>query len=237
MNARYTTMAEYEAAQSTKIRYYSGAVRQELLDRNRNDLGVLLTPNSTTQQPDIAFVPWAADNGCFTQPKTYSDARYLGWLRRMVDDGHGESCGFAPAPDVVGDAAATLRRSLPMLPAIRECGVPAALVGQDGLENLVVPWDEFDVLFLGGSDAWKLGAGARALTAEAKRRGKLVHMGRVNSLKRLAYAHEIGCDSADGTFIKFGPTANSYALGRWLDEINDGQLSFALRFPAPKRAL
>lgn len=43
----------------------------------------------------------------------------------------------------------------------------------------------FDVLFLGGSTAWKLGSAARRLTTEAKARGKQVHMGRVNSLKRL----------------------------------------------------
>lgn len=28
-------------------------------------------------------------------------------------------------------------------------------------------------------------------------------MGRVNSERRLRYAHTIGCDSADGTYIKF----------------------------------
>jgi hypothetical protein len=32
-----------------------------------------------------------------------------------------------------------------------------------------------------------------------------VHMGRVNSLKRLRYAEFIGVDSADGTVLTFGP--------------------------------
>ena len=41
----------------------------------------------------------------------------------------------------VGDAAATLTRSAPMLPRIRALGYPAALVAQDGLEHLAVPWD------------------------------------------------------------------------------------------------
>lgn len=52
---------------------------------------------------------------------------------------------------------------------------------------------------IGGSTGWKLGPAARALVCEAKRRGQWVRMGRVNSLKRIAYAAEIGCDSIDGT--------------------------------------
>jgi hypothetical protein len=42
-----------------------------------------------------------------------------------------------------------------------------------------VPWDAFDVLFLGGTTDWKLGPAAADLTAEARRRGLVVHMGRV----------------------------------------------------------
>jgi hypothetical protein len=44
-----------------------------------------------------------------------------------------------------------------------------------------------------------LGPHAAALVAEAKRRGKYDHMGRVNSARRAAYAASIGCDSIDGT--------------------------------------
>jgi hypothetical protein len=100
-------------------------------------------------------------------------------------------------------------------------GLPVAMVAQDGLERFDVPWPWFDVLFLGGSTGWKLGPHARALAAEATARGKLVHMGRVNSLRRLRYAAEIGCTSADGTFISFGPDRRlPEALG-WLRDVND----------------
>ena len=77
------------------------------------------------------------------------------------------------------------------------------------------------MLFLGGSTDWKLGPAARALTAEAKRRGKRVHMGRVNSLKRLRYADAIGCDSADGTCLTYAPDANLPRLLAWLRDVND----------------
>jgi hypothetical protein len=73
-------------------------------------------------------------------------------------------------------------------------------VAQDGCEHgLVPPWWSFDALFLGGSTAWKLGPDARALAGRAKQRGKWLHMGRVNSLRRLRYAQAIGCDSVDGS--------------------------------------
>jgi hypothetical protein len=121
---------------------------------------------------------------------------------------------------VVGDAAATLARSVPFLPKIRELGYPAALVAQDGLEDLEVPWDEFDVLFIGGSTDWKLGPAVRELVAEAKRRGKHVHMGRVNSAKRFRYAESIGCDTVDGTYLTFGPSVNLPRLMKWFDTEN-----------------
>jgi hypothetical protein len=90
-----------------------------------------------------------------------------------------------------------------------------AFVAQDGLESLTVPWDDFDVLFIGGTTEWKLGPQARALVADAKARGKWVHMGRVNSERRYRYAHAIGCDSVDGTYLTFGPDENLPKLLRW----------------------
>lgn len=141
---------------------------------------------------------WAADNGRFSSPHEYTDAAYLAWLAKMPV----ETCLFATAPDVVGSAAATMALSMPMLRPIRETGYPVALVAQDGLEHLDVPWEKFDVLFIGGTTTWKLGEAVVQLVADAKCRDKWVHMGRVNSLKRYRYADAIGCDSADGTVLK-----------------------------------
>jgi len=66
-------------------------------------------------------------------------------------------------------------------------------------------------------------AAARELVREAKRRGKWVHMGRVNSLKRLQYATSIGCDSADGTYLVKAPDGNLPTLLAWLDQVNSPQ--------------
>jgi len=177
----------------------------------------IVTPAQGNRIPDGAYI--CADNGCFG--KGYpGDEAWWAWLQTLPAD----RCRFAVAPDVVADAAATLERSTPWLSRIRGLGIPAAFVAQDGLENMAVPWDSFDVLFIGGSTEWKLGPHARALTGEAKRRGKWVHMGRVNSQLRMRYAMNIGCDSADGTFIAFGPDQNLPKVLGWLRHVDHPQL-------------
>jgi hypothetical protein len=192
-------------------------------------------------------VTWCADNGCFG--KGYpGDEQWFAWLEANAY--RASSCAFAVAPDVVGDAWATQLRSMPWLPKIRALGYPVAYVAQNGVRADRLPWDAFDALFLGGSleclpcrhvyqdprpprhgepcpccgrrlTEWKLSRTARALTYEAKARGKWVHMGRVNSLRRMRFAHAFGCDSVDGTFIARGPNKNLPIVLRWIAELRD----------------
>lgn len=169
----------------------------------------IVTPAQGNRIPDGAWV--CADNGCFG--KGYpGDDRWWSWVQGLPRD----RVRFVVAPDVVADAQATIDRSVPWLSQIRALGMPAAFVAQDGLENLDVPWDEFDVLFIGGSTEWKLGPHAARLVQQAKRLGKWVHLGRVNSERRLRRALHTGCDSADGTFLAFGPDQNLPKLLGWL---------------------
>lgn len=175
------------------------------------EIGMMVTP-AEGRSPAAARV-WAADNGCFGVGYP-GDKAWTAWLARLRP--HTGRCLFATAPDVVADAAATLLRSAPHLPVIRRLGYPAALVAQDGLERLRVPWPEFDVLFLGGSTSWKLGPAAATLTAQALTRGKAVHMGRVNSARRWDHAQRIGCGSVDGTCLTYAPDANLERIRRWI---------------------
>jgi hypothetical protein len=174
-------------------------------------LGVMLTPvmgNGAT-----AGLTWAADTGCFKNPDGFELGRYLARLERWTDQaGPGL---FATAPDVVCDPEETWRRSKPILPVLRDHGYIAALVAQDGLED--PDWDAFDCLFVGGSTEWKLSEATYRLAAEAKERGKWVHMGRVNSETRFAAAEDSGAyHSADGTFVGFAPDVNLPKVARWL---------------------
>lgn len=165
----------------------------------------------------IHGVPWAADNGCFGKGYPGPD-RWLAWLRKRRP--HADRCRFAVAPDVVADADATLKRSAPWFQRLRDLGYPAALAAQDGLEQLPVPWDAFDALFIGGSTAWKLSVHAERLVAEAKARGKWVHAGRVNSYRRLLRVRDMGVDSADGTYLARGPDVNLPRLLGWLANLD-----------------
>jgi len=129
---------------------------------------------------------------------------------------------------VVGDAAATLEMSRPYFGQIRALGFAVAYVLQDGQEDVPVPWDEVDAIFIGGSDDFKLGAYCAQLVAEAKRRGLWVHKGRVNSRKRMLIAHSFGCDSADGTWLLAGaragiPNLHLPKVMAHLSEINNTQ--------------
>jgi hypothetical protein len=244
----------------------TGRVREAMGDRSPHLLGVILSERQGNRRP--AGTVYCVDNNCgpcsVGRPgDAYpGDSRYLRLLQRLMDDDEADPCDpetsrclFAAAPDVLGDAAATLARSEPMLPLVRLAGMPAALVAQNGLERLEVPWGEFDCLFLGGSaecapcgwvrpwagrelarcprcarrlTEWKLGAAARELAGEAAGRGKWVHMGRVNSLKRLRYAALIGCDSCDGTFLARAPDVNLARLLPWLAQVNSRRQPDAL---------
>jgi len=42
---------------------------------------------------------------------------------------------------------------------------------------------------------------------------------RVNSLRRLRHAAAIGCESADGTFLAYGPDRNLPTLLGWLQTV------------------
>lgn len=67
---------------------------------------------------------------------------------------------------------------------------------------------------------WKTSEAVALLAAEAKRRGMLVHVGRVNSEKRMRFCESVDADSADGTYVMFGPPAQQMAdIVGWLDQL------------------
>jgi hypothetical protein len=176
----------------------------------RGELGCIVTPRQGNRPPESCRL--VADNGRFGKgwpgPGVYR--KWLGRLQPLAS-----RVTFAVAPDVPFDMAGTLACSAPWMPVIRALGFPVALAAQNGAEHLKLPWDEFDALFIGGDNEWKLGRHADAISAEARARGKHVHMGRVNSLRRLKIAARMGCDSADGTLIAFGPDKNLPQVLKW----------------------
>lgn len=178
-------------------------------------LGFMLTPISEkVHPPDDCVI--AIDNGCFANPHKYSTVGYLRFLNRF----RSARVLFATAPDVLGNHEATVSRAVPILHMIRAVGIPAAFVAQDGWHDSTTPWNDFDVLFVGGSTEFKFRCGRAAVSA-AKLHGKKTHMGRVNSLERLRAAVSIGCDSVDGNFLKFGPLINIPRMVKWFDALDN----------------
>jgi hypothetical protein len=122
------------------------AIRAAITDRR---LGMIDTPYQQNRVHELHEdgALWCADNGCFSS--RWKEAHWWAFLERLAP--YAESCLFATAPDVVSDAAATLEKSLPWMPRMRALGYKVAFVAQNGIENIEVPWDEFDALFIGGS--------------------------------------------------------------------------------------
>lgn len=157
--------------------------------------GRLLTPRCWSSAPLTAEagIPWAVDNDCFNG----FDAKAF---TRMVDGvSNLDGCLFVNAPDVVSDHAATLELWQEWQSYISASGLPASFVLQNGSSIKSVPWNELDAVFIGGCTDWKIGHEAEQIVKEAHRRGKWIHMGRVNTYRRIRYAQGIGVHSIDGT--------------------------------------
>jgi hypothetical protein len=179
-------------------------------------LGVIITAGQGNAIPPRT--PWIADNECFEATK-FRPRRFLAMLDRRSE--HRQTCVFVTVPDVVGDAAATLRRWRVWQPIL--AGWPLAYVAQDGADATSVPWSDMSALFVGGSTEWKLGADAAALAECAHSKGMWVHMGRVNSRRRTLYAASIGCDSVDGTALTFRPDEYLPDVRAWAREARTQQ--------------
>lgn len=159
------------------------------------ELGVpveqLLTP-LTRYSPQRPNAPFAIDNGAFSG---FDVVSFESLLERERPRRH--LCRFVALPDVVGSA----RRTLEVFRHWegRLVGWNKALVAQDGLEDLDIPWLHIGAVFIGGSTDWKLSKYAADVIRTAKILGKWVHAGRVNTPSRFEYFESIGADSIDGT--------------------------------------
>jgi len=151
----------------------------------------LLTPLTRfrLQRPDARF---AIDNGAFSR---FDADSFRSLLEREFP--RRKQCIFVAVPDVVASARRTLEVFDHWWPTLTSW--PLALVAQDGLEDLDIPWLNIAAIFIGGSTAWKMSAEAAAVIKAAKCIGKWVHVGRVNTPGRFEYFENLGADSIDGS--------------------------------------
>ncbi len=162
--------------------------------------------------------PYALDNGAwadFTAGRDFNDNGFRDLVDRM-----GREADWVVAPDVVEGGVASLRLSLTWLAQLLTRSRLVLIPVQDGME----PKDMEHVVlaghigvFLGGSTAWKE-ATMRQWGEFCAEKGCYYHVGRVNSIRRMALAHQAGADSVDGS------SASRYA-------VTLPKLDFAVRQP------
>lgn len=152
------------------------------------DLWQLRTP--LTKYARAPGVPWALDNGLF------AGVLHRKIWERLLDEADEDRPVFVTLPDVVGDAQRTAELFEQFWTRTQE--LPRALVLQDGIGSVRIPWDDIVAVFIGGSDAFKVSREAFAAARTAKILGKWVHVGRINTAKRLYEWLELA-DSCDGS--------------------------------------
>lgn len=164
--------------------------------RFRKYVGMFKTPLSGYgfQRLQKIGMPLALDNGCYSGFDEKKFRKMLNMAKIFQGD---LDLMWVACPDVVGNAIATNNLFQEWRDELTD--FRTAYVGQDGAEDLDVPFDAFDCLFVGGSTKWKLSESARSLIDQAKQLGKTVHVGRVNSEKRLRYCYQLGVDTVDGS--------------------------------------
>lgn len=146
-------------------------------------------------QPTTAY---AIDNGAwsaFLQCVPWQPDAFV----RLVDE-LGERSDFIVVPDVVRDRERTLELANVWLPRLR--GLRLYLAVQDGMGWMDVdPLRSYiDGLFIGGSTAWKWST-INAWGLAAKARALPLHVGRVNSAKRIRDCWNAGAGSFDGSQV------------------------------------
>lgn len=197
--------------------FLSGGHPNMAVSLNDQRIGVMLTP-AMNNRPNLSGTLFACDTGCFAKPEAYTTERYVAWLASLIE--YRRTCLFATAPDVFGNGHETLKVALPVLPIIRALGYPAALVIQPGITVAHIPWESIDAVFVGGPDWWQRSQHVADVVAAAAERGVWRHKGRVNSEQRLRAAMADQYDSADGTWLKYGPDVNLPKILRAVERVS-----------------
>lgn len=171
-------------------------------------VGHLFSPEA--QRGPYEFCPYALDNGAFGHDDDWTPepwVKLLDWARLS-----GQRPSWALVPDRVGDRDATLARWDEFSPMLSEYGWPLAFAVQDGMTKRDVPPDA-SVIFVGGSTKWKWDT-YRQWCADFPR----VHIGRVNTYRRLWDCHDAGAESTDGTGFMRGDQVQERGLMVYFEE-------------------
>lgn len=150
-------------------------------------------------------MPYALDNGAwsaFTQNQPFDELAFDRAFTLL-----GEGADWVVCPDIVAGGLRSLEFSLRWLEQLKGCPAKLLIAVQDGMR----PDDVRDYLspavgiFVGGSTEWKLKT-LHSWGILARRRRCHLHVGRVNSAKRI-----LACSAAGGAHSIDGTSASMYA--------------------------
>lgn len=142
--------------------------------------------------------PYALDNGAWTayqQGRPFDERAFEVALRKL-----GRGADWSVLPDIVEGGAASLEVSLRWMRRVLDESPRALLAVQDGLTPADVrPFlGERVGIFIGGSTPWKL-ATVDQWSQLGREVGCWVHVGRVNTARRISLCVGAGATSFDGT--------------------------------------
>jgi len=188
----------------------AGYIHRMRLKYDCNFIDQLRTPLTAYRMDTLGVLPHAIDNGAFSAPIKEGVLWRLVQEARINERRYPGSCRFVAMPDVPFDHFSTLRLYEPWLENLemhQDPGLPRAFVAQDGCTSWdsEIPWDSIECIFIGGSNDYKESEDAFDLAKEAKAREKWVHVGRVNTPRRILL-WDMVADSIDGSGIsRFEP--------------------------------
>lgn len=141
---------------------------------------------------------YALDNGAWTafqRKESWDEGAFVETLGK-----YGAGADWVVSPDIVEGGAASLALSKAWLSACLDACRVVLVAVQDGMEAIDVEHllGPRVGLFVGGSTEWKeqsLGMWGQL----AEKSGCWLHVGRVNSQRRIRWCHEVGADSFDGS--------------------------------------
>lgn len=200
--------------------YYSSFGTKEVKDfiSDKDYMGAIITPSRLSVRDDWDII---ADNGCFSNK--WDENVWLTWLESLAEKQ--VPLHFVVCPDVVdlsGKSEShweTLDLWERWSPVVRDFGFEPCFVLHRGAKYNNLPIDS-DYFFIGGDTNFKLGLDVQEICYHFYE-NKWIHMGRVNSLKRLKIAKKFGCKSVDGTTLAIAPK-NRFRIEQWFD-ILDGK--------------
>lgn len=142
--------------------------------------------------------PYALDNGAwsaYVNKRPFDEDAFLKALARL-----GSAAEWVVVPDIVAGGQASLDFSLRFMPRVLDATQLALLAVQDGItsENVREHLGDRVGLFVGGTTEWKLKT-LPEWGRLAKSVGCWLHVGRVNSCRRISFCASVGADSFDGS--------------------------------------